>query len=142
MATETPATIYTGAADFYLGLVDASLTANERMAKVARVWIDESLGFQQDLAQTVRKAFEESRTAYAGQGETPATPVAFVSRAGDIARATYFLWTETGLKAQERFGRVAQTAFGEMQSAQADLTNRTEARISEFARRANGAASK
>lgn len=138
MTTETPAAMYAGATDLYLGWVDASLTANERAARVARVWLDESLGFQQDLAQTIRRAMEESRTTLT-QDEAPATPLAYLSRAGDLARSTFFLWTETGLKAQERFSRVAQTAFGEIQAAQTDYSTRAEARVTEFTRRANGA---
>ena len=137
MATATTtATTLTGAAtEMYLGWVNASLTANERMARVARVWIDETLGFQQDLTETIKKAIEESRAQFTTPEDT-ANPTAFLSRAGDVARSNYFLWTETGLKAQERFARVAQTAFGEIQAAQTDMTNQAESRISNFTKRA------
>lgn len=125
--TVTPARFAATAADLYLGWVDASLTANERMARVARAWLDESLGLQQDMAETLKKAVGEARSVYTA--ETPASAPAAFTRAGDVARTTYYLFTENSLKAQERFGRVAQTAFAEMQQAQTDLTARMEERM-------------
>ena len=131
----TPAGAAGAAADLYLGWVNASLTANERMARVARIWIDESLGMQQDLAETIRKAVGEARTAYTVE-PADATPVAFATRAGGLARTTYFLFTENGLKAQERIGRVAQTAFAELQQVQTEITTRIEERMNGAARAA------
>lgn len=125
--TATPAQFAATATELYLGWVDASLTANERMARVARTWIDESLGLQQDVAETLKKAVTEARTAYTA--ETPATGPAAFTRAGDVARTTYYLFTETGLRAQERIGRVAQTAFAELQEAQTAYTSRMEERM-------------
>ncbi len=40
MTTQTT-DFYTSAADLYLGFVDASLNANERIARFARVWMGE-----------------------------------------------------------------------------------------------------
>jgi len=141
-ATPNPATTYLATArDLYLGWVDASLHANERFARVARVWIDEALAAQQDVAETIRRAIadaQENATAEAGE---PATPFAFLNRAGEIARTNYLLWSEAGLKAQERFTRVAQVAFEELQGAQTAIAQRTEEQFGEITRR-NGARAK
>jgi hypothetical protein len=140
MTTETTTsnaaeTLIGTARDLYLGWVDASLDANERIARVARVWIDETLGAQQDIAAAIRRAITEAQEA-AAPAEGEQAPTAFLSRAGDIARNNYFLWTETGLKAQERFTRVAQTAFEELRGAQTEFMERTEERVEELTRRA------
>jgi hypothetical protein len=140
MTTETTTpntaeTVIGTARDLYLGWVDASLDANERIARVARVWIDETLGAQQDIAAAIRRAITEAQEA-AAPAEGEQAPIAFLSRAGDIARNNYFIWTETGLKAQERFTRVAQTAFEELRGAQTELMQRTEERVEELTKRA------
>ena len=114
--TTQPADLYTSAADLYLGLVDASLNANERIARFARVWIEETLGTQQDLAGLIKRSIQDTRETFAQDDETP-TPFTFINRAGDLARANYFLWTEAGLKAQERFTRLYQTAVEELSAA-------------------------
>ena len=101
--------------DWYLAWLDASLDAGERFARVARVWIDETLGAQRDLAQTVRRAFEDARLAWSDEDEWQ-DPLASFVRAGDLARSSFFLWTEAGLKTQERAVRVAQTALDELLS--------------------------
>jgi hypothetical protein len=129
-------TFMSTARDLYLGWVDASLDANERIARVARVWIDETLGAQQDIAAAIRRAVSEAQeTATPAEGEQAS--FALFNRAGDIARNNYFIWTETGLKAQERFTRVAQTAFEELRGAQTEIMQRTEERVSEFAQRSS-----
>ena len=137
-ATATPyptETVLNTARDLYLGWIDASLNANERFARLARVWIDETLGAQQDLAAALRRAFAEAQdVATPAEGEQTA-PFTFLSRAGDVARSNYYIWSETGLKAQERFSRVAQTAFQELRGAQTEIAQRTEERIGEFSRR-------
>ena len=140
MTTETVTpnpteTFVTTTRDLYLGWLDASVNANERFARVARVWIDETLGAQQDLAATIKRAIAEAQDAAQATEDEPPSPLAFVNRAGDIARTGYFIWTEAGLKAQERFTRVAQTAFEELQSAQIEIVQRTEERVGEYARR-------
>jgi hypothetical protein len=136
-ATTTPnpaEAVLTTARDLYLGWVDASLDANERFARFARVWIDEALGAQQDIAAAIRRALAEAQEiGTPAEGED--APLAFFSRAGDVARSNYSIWTETGLKAQERFTRVAQTAFEELRGAQTELAQRTEERIGELTRR-------
>jgi hypothetical protein len=133
MTTDT-ARIYDTAANIYLGWVDASINANERFARIARIWLDETLGAQQDVAQTLKRSIEETQATLTEDGEQ-ATPITFISRAGDIARANYYLWTETGLKAQERFTRVAQAAFEELRTAQSEFSSRAEEQFSGAARR-------
>src|SRR5215207_11216043 len=134
-ATTNPAeTFMSTTRDLYLGWVDASIDANERFARVARVWIDEALAAQQDIAAAIRRALSEAQEA-ATPAEGDQTPIELFSRAGDIARNTYVIWTETGLKAQERFTRVAQTAFEELRGAQTEMMQRTEERIGDFAKR-------
>lgn len=123
MVTETTNGIYDTAKNLYLGWVDASLNANERFARVARVVLDESLGAQQDVAGILRRSIEDAQDTLAQDGAAPA-PFTMINRAGDIARSGYFLWTEAGLKAQERITRIYQTAFEEMQGAQTAITAR------------------
>lgn len=123
MVTETTNGIYDTARNLYLGWVDASLNTNERVARVARVVIDETLGAQQDVATVLRRSFEEAQETIAQDGPT-AAPLTLINPAGDFARSGYFLWSEAGLKAQERITRIYQTAFEEMQGAQTALTAR------------------
>ena len=134
MVNETTATMYGTAKDLYLGWMDASINANERFARLARVWTDETLAAQQDAAGVLRRSFDEAQDVLNQDGGTP-SPFTLISRAGDLARTTYFLWTEAGLKAQERITRVYQTAFEEMRGAQTDLTARAEDSIGALNRR-------
>lgn len=134
MVNETATTMYGTAKDLYLGWVDASINANERFARLARVWIDETLGAQQDVATVIRRAFEETQEVLDEDGETP-TPFTLINRAGDVARTSYFLWTEAGLKAQERITRVYQTAFETLRGVQDELSARAEDSIGAFGRR-------
>lgn len=133
-ATPTDAALDT-ARDLYLGWIDASITANERAARVARVWIDETLGAQQDAADALKRAFADTQATIAEAGDT-ATPFTLINRAGDLSRTAYQVWTEAALKGQERFTRVAQTAFEELRAAGTDIAQRTEQRIGDFTRRA------
>ena len=137
MATETTDRLYGTLTDLYLGWIDASVATSERFARVARVSIDELLGLQYDIAQAARRLVEETRTTLATDEDETANPTTLLTRAGDLARSNYFLATETGLKAQERMGRVAQTAFGEIQSAGSDMTSRVERNIDSFVRQTN-----
>jgi hypothetical protein len=126
--TQEPTTrIYDTAANLYLGWLDASLTANERLARVARAWIDETLGAQQDVAQALKQSMTEAQAALAQDGEPP-TPMTWIGRSGDLARTAAYHWTEAALKANERYTRIAQLAFDEMRSAQADIAARAEER--------------
>jgi hypothetical protein len=134
---DTSTRMYDSATNLYLGWIDASLTANERLARVARVWIDETLGVQQDLAQAMKQAMTETQSALAQDGE-PVNPMTWIGRSSDLARTAAYHWTEAALKAQERYTRIAQTAFDEMRSVQADITSRAEEQISEFTRSVNG----
>jgi hypothetical protein len=137
MVTDATTNFYATARNLYLGLVDASLQANERAARIARVWIDESLGAQQDTADLLKRAFDNAQSTVSMEGETP-TPFTFMDRAGEIARTNYQVWTEAGLKAQERFTRVVQTAFEEMRNAQTEIAHRTEEGIGELSGRKAG----
>jgi hypothetical protein len=112
---------YSTASTMTLGWIDASLQANERFAKVARTWIDETLGAQYDMAEALKRAAEGARSAMSAESDQPVTPAAFWGRAGEVARSNYAVWTETGMKAQERITRVAQTAFEEIRSAQSEF---------------------
>ena len=134
MTTQTT-DFYTSAADLYLGLVDASLTANQRIARFARVWLEETLGAQQDLAGLIKRSIQDARETFTQDGEETPTPFTFINRAGDLARANYFLWTEVGLKAQERFTRLYQTAFEELSAAQGEAAQAAEQGIAAFTRR-------
>ena len=133
--TQTATTdLFANGRDLYLSWVDASLQANERIARVARAWLDESLATQQDIAAALKRAITETQETLAEDGETP-NPMTIINRGGDIARVNYGLWTETALKAQERWTRVLQTAFEELQAAGTDMAQRTEANMAEMARR-------
>jgi hypothetical protein len=133
--------MYDTAANLCLGWIDTSMTANERMARVARVWIDETLGAQQDVAIALKQAMSEAQATLTQDGE-PVNPMTWIGRSGDLARSTANCWTEAALKAQERYTRFAQTAFNELRSAQVDISSRAGERIDEFTRNANGRAEK
>jgi hypothetical protein len=135
---ETTSSMYDTAAGLWLGWIDASLVAQQRLGRMAHVWIDETLAAQQDLTQAMRQSLSETQSALAQDADQPISPLTWISRSGDIARTATHLWTEAALKAQSRYTRVAQTAFDEMQKAQADLSSRAEERMSEFARGGNG----
>ena len=137
-AMETTGRLYDGAAGMYMGWVNMQLSAAERMARVARVWIDEMVAVQQDMAQATRRSLEESKATLATGSDTP-SPMGALGRVTDAARANYFLWTETGLKARERYGRVAQTAFSEMQSAGSEIAGRMERGVEDVMRRTTAA---
>ena len=132
MSTTTGA--FDSAANLYLGWLDASLDANERFACVARAWLDETVGVQQDMTQALKRSIEETQAALT-QDDEPLNPFAFVNRAGDIARSGYSVWTEAGLKAQERFSRVAQLAFEELSTAQSEFSSRAEEQMLNATRR-------
>lgn len=125
MSQEPAATLYESAATLAGEWVDASITANQRMARFARVWIDETLEAQQDMAQTMKKAIDGAQQVLYSSSE-PASPMVFASRAGDLMRSNYVMWSEIGLRAQERLTRVAQIAFEELRLAQGDLSDRVE----------------
>ena len=99
MVMDSTTRIYDTATNLYVGWVDASLAANERFARVARVWLDETIGAQQDVAQTVKRAIEEAQTVLTQDGETD-MPITFISRVGDLARVGYYLCTESCLRSQ------------------------------------------
>lgn len=136
MVTDNSTNYYATAKNLYFGWVDASVNANERFARVARVWIDETLGAQQDVASLIKRAFDEAQGSAATGDETP-NPFTYMSRAGDVARTNYQLWTEAGLKTQERVTRVFQTAFEELRNAQSEIAQRTEEGIGEVSGRRN-----
>lgn len=136
MVTDINSNYYATTKNLYFGWVDASLNANERFARIARVWIDETLAAQQDAVTLIKRAFDEAQDSIAAGDETP-TPFTLISRAGDIARSNYQFWTEAGLKAQERATRVMQTAFEELRSAQSEIAQRTEEGIGEISGRKN-----
>lgn len=137
MVTESATNYYATATNLYLGWVDASLHTNERLAHVARVWIDETLSAQKDIATLFKRAVDQAQaTATADEG-TP-TPYSFIARAGDASRAGYQLWTETGLKTQEHAARVFQTAFEEFRNAQTEIAQKAEEGIGELRGQKNG----
>lgn len=125
MVSYPAASMYGTAATLYSDWVDASLTANQRMARIARVWIDETLGAQQDMAELVKRSVSQAQRTFADDGDS-ATPMTYLSRVGDAARINASLWTEAGLKTQERLTRVAQTAFEELRLAGSEITERVQ----------------
>ncbi|MGE0542335.1 MAG: hypothetical protein AB7R89_19385 [Dehalococcoidia bacterium] len=137
MVTESATNYYATATNLYLGWVDASLHTNERLARVARVWIDETLGAQQEIASLIKRAVDEAQSSATAEEATP-TPFTFITRAGDATRAGYQLWTETGLKTQEHAARVFQTAFEEFRGAQTEIAQRAEEGIGELRGQKNG----
>jgi hypothetical protein len=137
MVTESATNYYATASNLYLGWVDASLHTNERLARVARVWIDETLSAQKDIASLIKRAVDEAQASATNEDAT-ATPFTFFTRAGDVSRTSYQLWTETGLKAQERAARIFQTAFEEFRGAQTEIAQRAEEGIGELRGQKNG----
>jgi len=136
MTMESTNTMYDTARTMYLGWVEASVDTNERLARVARAWIDESLAAQQDMASIVRRAVTETeRTATTNEELAPFT---LISRVGDIARVNYEIWTEAGLKAQERVGRLLQTTFDEMRGAQSEIAERAQKNLAGVGARSTG----
>jgi len=90
-----------------------SLTVNERASRVARTVIEETLGAQGLLMQTVARTIEETRDALAMQSQSAQrNPSALLARLSDVARSTFFLWTQTAFSVQERVGRAAQGDSG------------------------------
>jgi hypothetical protein len=131
MVTESTTNYYATATNLYLGWVDASLHTNERLARVARVWLDETLGAQKDIASLIKRAVDEAQASVTAE-DAASTPFSLITRAGDASRAGYQLWTETGLKTQEHAARVFQTAFEEFRNAQTEIAQRAEEGIGEL----------
>lgn len=123
MASVSLAQTFENAADLCRGIVDTYLAGSEGLARVSRVCIDETLGVEQDVAQAVRRTLEETEFLLSPEAAEP-NPAAFLARAGDAARSSAFLWVETGLKAQERVARVAQSALSELGRAQGGFRGR------------------
>lgn len=120
MLTETPSRMAGEAVSMAVGMVDATLGANERLATIARAWIDESLGVQQVFAETLKRAIEDAQSAFVSDDETPGMPnmLTCAARAGEYSRHAFSLWTEAGLRATERYGRLVRVAFDEMRTLQ------------------------
>ena len=131
MVTESATNYYATATNLYLGWVDASLHTNERLARVAQVWIDETLSAQKDIASLIKRAVDQAHATATTDEGTP-TPYSFIARAGEASRAGYQLWTETGLKTQEHAARVFQTAFEEFRSVQTEITQKAEEGMGEL----------
>ena len=87
--------------------VEAWLGAGDRWVRGARAWAGELLDVQRDLGATARSAGEESRAALFVRGETLG-PAEFAARVGDVARSSWFLWTEAGFAAQARLDRAVR----------------------------------
>lgn len=115
--TETPSRMAGEAVSMAKDLVDAALSANERLAHVVRVWIDESLGVQQDFALTLKRAIEEAQETFVRDDETP-NMLTCATRASDYTRLTFSMWSEAGIKASERYSRVVQVAYDEWMGIQ------------------------
>lgn len=135
MTTETSNPIYDSARGIYLNWVTAAIDANERAARVARAWIDESLGAQQDMAALLRKALTETERA-ASKDDDQSAPFTYFGRIGDTGRVNFEIWTQASLKAQERVSRFMQTAFGELSAAQSDFTSSTRQSFADLNRTA------
>lgn len=118
--TETPSRMADEAVTMAKGLVDAALSANERLAHVVRVWLDESLGVQQDFAQTLKRAIEEAQATFVRDDETP-NMLTCATRAGDYSRNAFSLWSKAGVKASERYSRIIQVAFDEWMGMQSTM---------------------
>jgi hypothetical protein len=125
MTTENSNRIYDTARGIYLGWLDASLDANERVGRVTHTWLDESLAAQRDFAALLRRALTETERTATQDDEQP-SPITLIGRFGDIGRVNYEIWTEAGLKTQERVTRFVQTAFDELRAAQTAFVERTE----------------
>jgi len=72
----------------------------------ACAWSHGALGGREVLARAVRRSGEEARAVRESSGRTP--DGAYLARAGDLARAQWFLWAWTTLAAGERLGRAYQ----------------------------------
>src|SRR3712207_4273827 len=88
-----------GPAETLQGLLDA-----------ARIWSHGALGAQEVLARAARRSGEEARDARESAKGTPNG--AFLARAGDLARAQWFLWAWATLAAGERLGRASSGSGG------------------------------
>jgi len=141
MVTQQTAGAFDSATTIYLGWVDASLNTSARITRVARAWFDETLGAQRDFATSMHKAWTDAQTAVSAD-DAPTTPVMLLSRTGEIARQSYALWTEAGLKAQERYSRLAESTFEEMRGVQTEITQRATEQNGEIAKRTNSKATR
>ncbi len=61
------------------------------------------------IDQTLKRAVEETLAALAIKSK--ASPVVFFARLADVARSNTFLWTETGLRVQERCSRATRVGL-------------------------------
>jgi len=80
--------------------------AFRRWLDAARLWSHAALGAGEVLARAVRRSGEEAQAVRESAKETP--DGANLARAGDLARAQWFLWVWTTLAAGERLGRAYQ----------------------------------
>jgi predicted unusual protein kinase regulating ubiquinone biosynthesis (AarF/ABC1/UbiB family) len=80
--------------------------AFRRWLDAARLWSHAALGAGEVLARAVRRSGEEAQAVRGSAKETP--DGANLARAGDLARAQWFLWVWTTLAAGERLGRAYQ----------------------------------
>lgn len=128
MAMEQTTGLFDTATRFYLGVIDASIKNHERTAEVARLWIEESLAAQQDMAESMRTALTRAQETFT-PGDTTPTPVTFFSGLSDYNRNAYELWTETSLKMRDRYARVAQLALDNMRTAQSEVTARYQENV-------------
>ncbi|MBV9281928.1 MAG: hypothetical protein JOZ41_17755 [Chloroflexi bacterium] len=78
----------------------------EQAVRSSQVWNDEARALWRDVAQTLGRSAEEAGAAF-GDDETRDLRTS-VARLGDLMRSQAFLWTELGLKAQERSSRVGR----------------------------------
>lgn len=76
----------------------------------ARLWSYGALGTWEALARAARRSGEEARAVRESSRATP--DGAYLARAGDLARAQWFLWAWTTLAAGERLGRAYQQGDG------------------------------
>ena len=88
-----------GPADTFRGLLDA-----------ARLWSHGALGAQEVLTRAARRSGEEAQAVRQSAEGSPNG--AFLARAGDLARAQWFLWTWATLAAGERLGRAPSGSIG------------------------------
>jgi hypothetical protein len=135
--------LFDTATKFYLSVIDASIKTNERTAEVARLWIEESLAAQQDLAESMRTAVTRAQETFTPADGAAPSPVSFFAGISGYNRSAYELWTETSLKLRDRYTRVAQQALDNIRAAQTEATARyqenldtTTKQMSEFAARA------
>jgi len=76
--------------------------------ETARLWSHGALGAREVLARAAKRSGEEARDVRESVGGTP--DGAFLTRAGDLARAQWFLWAWATLAAGERLGRAGSEA--------------------------------